>query len=59
MPETPMSASAERPEIVFDQKLLQILVCPLTKDPLEFGSAKQELISRSRKFADPPVFIIR
>ncbi|MCG2633122.1 MULTISPECIES: Trm112 family protein [Bradyrhizobium] len=54
-----MSASAERPEIVFDQKLLQILVCPLTKDPLEFGSAKQELISRSRKFADPPVFIIR
>ena len=30
-----------------DSRLLEILVCPLTKGPLEFDAAKQELISRS------------
>ncbi|MFP6761180.1 MAG: Trm112 family protein, partial [Rhodospirillales bacterium] len=32
-----------------DQKLLEILVCPLTKGPLEFDRDKQELISRQAK----------
>jgi uncharacterized protein len=36
-----------------DPKLLEILVCPVTKGPLEYDSAKQELISRSAKLAYP------
>ena len=36
-----------------DPKLLEILVCPLTKGTLEYDSAKQELISRSAKLAYP------
>ena len=29
-----------------DPKLLEILVCPVTKGPLEYDAAGQELISR-------------
>ncbi|HYD18247.1 MAG TPA: Trm112 family protein [Patescibacteria group bacterium] len=36
-----------------DPKLLEILVCPLTKAPLEYDAAKQELISRQAKLAFP------
>ena len=36
-----------------DPKLLKILVCPLTKGPLEYDAEKQELISRSAKLAYP------
>jgi uncharacterized protein YbaR (Trm112 family) len=36
-----------------DPKLLEILVCPVTKGPLEYDSARQELISRSAKLAYP------
>ena len=36
-----------------DQKLLEILVCPLTKGRLEFDRDKQELISRQAKLAYP------
>jgi len=36
-----------------DQKLLEILVCPLTKGPLEFDRDRQELISRKAKLAYP------
>ena len=36
-----------------DQKLLEILVCPLTKGPLEFDRDKQELVSRQAKLAYP------
>ena len=36
-----------------DPKLLEILVCPLTKGPLEYDAAKQELISRKAKLAYP------
>jgi uncharacterized protein len=45
--------SPERPDSTVDPKLLEILVCPLTKGPLEFDSARQELISRSAKLAYP------
>ena len=48
-----MSASPERPENTVDPKLLEILVCPVTKGPLEFDVARQELISRSAKLAYP------
>ena len=36
-----------------DPKLLEILVCPLTKGPLEYDLDKQELISRGAKLAYP------
>ena len=48
-----MNTSTERPENTVDPKLLEILVCPLTKGPLEFDPAKQELISRAAKLAYP------
>jgi hypothetical protein len=48
-----MSSAPERLEGTVDPKLLEILVCPLTKGPLEYDSARQELISRSAKLAYP------
>ena len=48
-----MSTVPERPENTVDPKLLEILVCPVTKGPLEFDAAKQELVSRSAKLAYP------
>jgi uncharacterized protein YbaR (Trm112 family) len=36
-----------------DRRLLEILVCPLTKNTLEYDSARQELISRSARLAYP------
>jgi uncharacterized protein len=36
-----------------DPRLLEILVCPLTKTTLEYDAAKQELISRAAKLAYP------
>jgi uncharacterized protein YbaR (Trm112 family) len=38
---------------VVDPKLLEILVCPVTKTPLEYDAQKQELISRAAKLAYP------
>ncbi len=43
----------DRPASGVDPKLLEILVCPLTKGPLEYDAAKQELISRKAKLAFP------
>jgi uncharacterized protein YbaR (Trm112 family) len=34
-------------------KLLEILVCPLTKTTLEYDAERQELISRAAKLAYP------
>jgi len=36
-----------------DPKLLEILVCPLTKEPLEYDAQAQELISRTERLAYP------
>ena len=36
-----------------DPKLLEILVCPISKTPLEYDEAKQELISRQAGLAFP------
>jgi uncharacterized protein YbaR (Trm112 family) len=36
-----------------DTKLLDILVCPVTKGPLEFVRERQELVSRSARLAYP------
>jgi uncharacterized protein len=47
------AGSSDRPSHLIDPKLLEILVCPLTKGRLEYDSVKQELISRSAKLAYP------
>ncbi len=44
-----MSESAAR----LDPKLLEILVCPVTKSPLEYDAEAQELISRQAQLAYP------
>ena len=36
-----------------DPRLLEILVCPVTRGPLEYDRAAQELISRGAKLAYP------
>ena len=36
-----------------DRRLLEILVCPLTKTTLEYDAVRQELISRAAKLAYP------
>jgi uncharacterized protein YbaR (Trm112 family) len=36
-----------------DPKLLEILVCPVTKGPLVYDRDKQELISKSARLAYP------
>jgi uncharacterized protein len=47
------SSPPDRPAGGIDPKLLEILVCPLTKSRLEYDAAKQELISRAAKLAYP------
>ena len=36
-----------------DPRLLEILVCPLTRGPLEYDAEKQELVSRQARLAYP------
>ncbi len=48
----PTSAAAPEPSRI-DPRLLEILVCPQTKDTLEYDAEKQELISRAAKLAYP------
>lgn len=36
-----------------DPRLLDILVCPVTKGPLQYDRARQELVSRSAGLAYP------
>jgi uncharacterized protein YbaR (Trm112 family) len=47
--ETPQPVEATR----IDPKLLELLVCPLTKETLDYDAARQELISRRAKLAYP------
>jgi uncharacterized protein YbaR (Trm112 family) len=39
--------------LVMDTKLLELLVCPVTKGPLEYDRDRQELRSRSARLAYP------
>jgi hypothetical protein len=50
-PATPATEPAGATRI--DPKLLEILVCPLTRGPLEYDAARQELVSRSARLAYP------
>jgi uncharacterized protein YbaR (Trm112 family) len=36
-----------------DSQLLELLVCPVTKGPLRFNAARDELLSRSARLAYP------
>jgi len=46
---TPEGKSSRRP----DPKLLELLVCPLTKTALDYDAAAQELISPAARLAYP------
>jgi uncharacterized protein YbaR (Trm112 family) len=48
---TTQSAAVEATRV--DPKLLELLVCPLTKGTLDYDAGRQELISRSAKLAYP------
>lgn len=50
-----MGETAEQPQRQppIDPRLLEILVCPLTKGPLEYDRAASELISRKAGLAYP------
>lgn len=49
-----MSNEPERGgERMLDPKLLEILVCPLTKTSLDYDAKRQELISRAAGLAYP------
>ncbi|MBL6864808.1 MAG: Trm112 family protein [Rhodospirillales bacterium] len=37
----------------FDENLLEILVCPLTKSPLIYDAGNQELVSKAARLAFP------
>ncbi|MDQ0997461.1 uncharacterized protein YbaR (Trm112 family) [Phyllobacterium ifriqiyense] len=40
-------------ETPLDRKLLELLVCPLTKGPLTYDKKKSELISKKARLAYP------
>lgn len=46
-------ASESDTEHTTDPKLLELLVCPLTKQRLEYDAENQELISRAANLAYP------
>ena len=45
--------NASPPPQRIDFKLLDILVCPLTKGPLSYDADRQELVSRQAKLTYP------
>lgn len=48
-----MNEKTSSPVSAPDPKMLEILVCPLTKGPLRYDSARSELISASARLAYP------
>ncbi len=53
MPAEADTSGATTPHPPIDPRLLEILVCPLTKGPLEYDRAANELISRQAGLAYP------
>ncbi|MFO1150204.1 MAG: Trm112 family protein [Alsobacter sp.] len=51
--EKPAAAADPAGATRIDPKLLEILVCPLTRGPLDYDAARQELVSRSARLAYP------
>ncbi|MBS0562495.1 MAG: Trm112 family protein [Proteobacteria bacterium] len=50
---TDTTTDAPAPPVPLDPRLLEILVCPLTKGPLEYDAAAGELVSRRAGLAYP------
>ncbi|MAM95943.1 Trm112 family protein [Parvibaculum sp.] len=50
---TEMQESARAPKVEVDPKLLEILVCPVTKTTLRYDRERQELISDKARLAFP------
>ncbi len=50
-PDDPKPNAAEAPAV--DPRLMELLVCPLTKTRLEYDVIRQELISRAAGLAFP------
>lgn len=48
-----MSDTETKPALGVDPKLLEILVCPVTKGPLRYDAEHQELISEKAGLAFP------
>lgn len=48
-----MNVPETKETIATDPKLLELLVCPLTKTSLQYDADKQELISRAARLAFP------
>ena len=46
-------AALERPAARIDVKLLEILVCPVSKTALSYDEVRQELVSRAARLAYP------
>jgi uncharacterized protein len=40
-------------DVVFDRRMLEALICPLTQTTLRYDAEKQELISKAAKLAYP------
>ena len=51
-PHLPERTSPGKPAAL-DPKLLELLVCPVTKGPLTYNRETQELVSRSARLAYP------
>jgi uncharacterized protein len=45
--------SSQNRSLGLDPKLLELLVCPVTRGPLEYDAVRQELVSRAAKLAYP------
>jgi hypothetical protein len=50
---TSSQQAPDRPANSIDPKLLEMLICPRSKETLEYDAARQELISRKAKLAYP------
>ena len=48
-----MPESNPAPPVPVDPRLLEVLVCPLTKGPLDYDRAANELVSRTAGLAYP------
>jgi len=53
MPDLAEPAPEPSAAVPVDPRLLEILVCPLTKGPLEYDRARNELVSRKAGLAYP------
>jgi uncharacterized protein len=53
MDDSELSSPATRGTTRIDPRLLEVLVCPVTRAMLNYDSERQELISRAAKLAYP------